>query len=527
MKKMFSLFISIALLAAISGCDGTGVGCGGADGVTVTGPITGGKDMIWSASVVDLDEYGYTEKEYFYEGEATSYKMMSEATEDGRWDVEEADKAPFKTRLVVRIPTDSSKFNGTVIVEWFNVSGGADGDPGFMYNVQEILREGYAWVGVSAQQVGVQGGGFSMMGNLVKPLVKWDPERYGSLSHPGDEYSYDIFTTAARIVKGEGSIDVLEGLKPVRLMAYGESQSAGRMSSYVNCVHLLVKQFDGFFIHSRGGYIRPVGADSSSAAEEADSNAGGGCGSGGGCNNDSDKEDLLAGAVPAVIRDDLDSHTKVFEFETEGDVFGKLNYYAGRQPDSDTHHCWEVAGASHADRYILEMNTSNPMADNVPIVETCMAKANAGPHHQVIKAALHAMHAWMINGTTPPKGDPLQTDADGNAIRDEYGNALGGIRTPHVDVPFATLKTDMVVATVDSGGCGGVGGITDSICGVFGETIPLSDETLNALYESHEDYVQKVTDATNQAMAAGFLLEPEAESIITDAQARQVPPKDF
>ncbi len=510
MKKIFTLLVGILMLAAIPGCDSTGGESTGTDqGTTVTGPITGGQEIIWSASIVDLEKYGYTEKEYFYKGNAVSYKMKGEATEDGQWDVEEADKAPFKTRLVVRKPTDPKKFNGTVIVEWFNVSGGADGDPGFMYNYQEILREGYGWVGVSAQQVGVQGGGFSMLGALVKPLVKWDRKRYGSLSHPGDEYSYDIFTTAARIVKGKaGDIDILEGLKPERLIAYGESQSAGRMSSYVNCVHPVVNQFDGFFIHSRGGYIRPVGADSSSA--------------------DGEEENLFRGAVPAIIREDLDSHTKVFEFATEGDVFGKLSYYSGRQPDSDTHHTWELAGAAHADRYILESNMNNPMADGIPIVETCMEKANNGPHHQIIKAGLHAMHEWMINGTTPPTGDPLETDADGNAVRDEYGNALGGIRSPHVDVPIATLKTDMVVASLDSGaGCGGVEEITESICGVFGETIPFSDETLNGLYKSHRDYVQKVTDATNAAVEAGFMLRPEARSVIADARDEQVPPKSF
>jgi hypothetical protein len=388
-----------------------------------------------------------------------------------------------------------------------------------MYTFEEVLREGYAWVGVSAQQVGVQGGGFSMMGNLVKPLVKWDPERYGSLTHPGDAYCYDIFTIAAEIVKGGGDIDVLEGLEPKRLIGYGESQSAMTMVSYVNGVHPLAKVFDGFFIHSRGALVMPVGK--SREVEEEQSDTAGGCG---GCGAGFDTDSLFEGAVLTKIRDDLDSHTKVFEFQTAGDVLGEHGYHAARQPDSDTHHCWELAGASHADKHILEMNTKNPMADGIPLVETCIEKANTGPHHQVIIAALHALQEWMIDGKTPPTGEPLQTDADGNGIMDEYGNVLGGIRTPHVDVPYATLKTDMEVAFVGSGGCGG---ISEAICGVFGQTIPLPDETLNALYESHDDYVEKVTVSTNEAKAAGFLLEPEAQSIIEDAQAAQIPPKDF
>ena len=48
------------------------------------------------------------------------------------------------------------------------------------------MREGHAWVGVSAQQPG------------VKALADGDAPRYGSLNHPGDRYSFDIFTQAGR-----------------------------------------------------------------------------------------------------------------------------------------------------------------------------------------------------------------------------------------------------------------------------------------------------------------------------------------
>jgi hypothetical protein len=65
-------------------------------------------------------------------------------------------------------------------------------------------------------------------------------------------YSFDIFSQAAKAIRNPSPVDVLEGLKPARLIAYGESQSAVRMVSYVNGVHPLAKQYDGFFIHSRG-----------------------------------------------------------------------------------------------------------------------------------------------------------------------------------------------------------------------------------------------------------------------------------
>ena len=51
--------------------------------------------------------------------------------EDGKWSVTPGTKAAYKTRLIVRTPVDPKKFNGTVIVEWLNVTSGRDSDPDF------------------------------------------------------------------------------------------------------------------------------------------------------------------------------------------------------------------------------------------------------------------------------------------------------------------------------------------------------------------------------------------------------------
>ncbi len=224
------------------------------------------------------------------------------------------------------------------------------------------------------------------------------------------------------------------------------------MVAYVNGVHPLVGVFDGFFIHSRGSRVMPTGG-----AEEEGQNSSGGC--------SSSTQRPFEGTAATIIRDDLPSSTKVFEFLTEGDVIGVYGYQAVRQPDSDTYHSWEVAGASHVDRYVLELNKDNPLTEGVGMIETCSEIANTGPHHLVIKAALHALHAWMIDGTNSPTAEPMQTDAYGNGILDEHDNGLGGIRTPHVDVPIATLKTEMTIFTNRPMGCDA--SISERMCGVF------------------------------------------------------------
>ena len=107
--------------------------------------------------------------------------------------------------MLVRQPADPSKFSGNVLVEWLNVSGGVDADPEWVSLQDEIVRAGDAWVGVSAQRIGVEGGpvlvsvkGVPGADPAGKGLKKIDPARYGTLEHPGDAFSFDIFTQVAR-----------------------------------------------------------------------------------------------------------------------------------------------------------------------------------------------------------------------------------------------------------------------------------------------------------------------------------------
>ena len=98
---------------------------------------------------------------------------------------------------------------------------------------------------MSAQAVGV---------NALKTVA---PARYGSLTHPGDSYSYDIFTEVGKHIRAKAP-NVLGGLTPQRLIATGESQSASRLVTYINGVHPLVGVYDGFMVHSRSAGGSPL-----------------------------------------------------------------------------------------------------------------------------------------------------------------------------------------------------------------------------------------------------------------------------
>jgi hypothetical protein len=454
----------------------------------LTGPIAGGRGTPFTNALVDLSAMGYVEEEYFLEGDAAAHDWQTPPGEDGPWSIKTTTTAHYKTRFLVRRPTDPARFNGSVFVEWFNVSGGIDDDPDFGYAHVELLRSGWTYVGVSAQAEGVVGGGFALVPGQ-KPLVTWDPQRYGSLKHPGDNYSYDMYSQVACVLRhANGTVKPLGSLTPARLIATGESQSAGYMVTYANAIQPVTKVFDGIFIHSRFG-----GGAALSAAPNALPFVGGG---------------------PALVHIRSDLTVPVFQFETETDVggaTGQSGFAAARQPDTDRLRSWEVAETSHADQYLLDYSAANPAAGDGGSFTSSCADINNGPQHWVEEAAVAAFHAWLKDGTPPPHGDPLTlSDAGSGYAKDAIGNALGGIRTPAVDVPIAILSG------VTSAG----GGI---LCSLFGQTTPLSAAQLSSLYPTHGDYVSEVMADASKAQQAGFIVSADIPLIVQEADAAHVP----
>jgi hypothetical protein len=444
---------------------------------TVEGPIGSPAGAFIQAAGFDLGEAGYTQAEYFIEGTASGYTNVGPLGEDGIWDVTPGGTAPYKTRIMVYRPSRPRKFNGTVVVEWLNVSGGVDAAPDWIQGHTELIREGYAWVGVSAQYVGVEGGP-GLVNVISLPLKTVNPGRYGTLHHPRDAFSYDIFSQAAQAVRRPVGVDPLDGLKVKRMIAAGESQSAFRLVTYINALHPLVHLFDGYLVHSRGSIL-------------------------GGALSESP---LPAIGVPgtARIRSDLD--VPVLTLETESDLTF-LGYHAARQEDTDRFRLWEVAGTSHADAYFVlggpaDRGNSPSVFDLVvtasplPGVIDCGLPINSGPQHIVVRAAFAALNRWIKRGKPPKPVPRLEVSGSPVAImRDEHGNALGGARTPAVDVPIATFTGEQD------------GSI---LCRLFGTTTPFDATKLASLYPSHRAFVSAYVKALKRAVAAGVVVKADA-----------------
>ena len=200
------------------------------------------------APTINLASYGYVEQEFTMSGTTNIYRQSGIWGPDGKWNVSVAQSGvPYTTRLLVRYPTNPAKFNGTVVVEWLNDTTGGDQDPVWSEIYKQVLSQGYAYVGVTAQTAG------------MNELKSWDSERYGALGDSNDGQSYDIFTQAAEAVRDD-SATLLGGLQPARVIGMGDSQSAFRLVTYVNAIQPISHAFNGFITIGRAVVAAPIGS---------------------------------------------------------------------------------------------------------------------------------------------------------------------------------------------------------------------------------------------------------------------------
>jgi hypothetical protein len=411
----------------------------------------------------DLAAAGYAETEWAVAGTAPAYTAADLPT-DGRWRLSPSDEAEFVTRAMLRRPVDPAAFSGTLVAEWLNVSSGADAAPDWTYLAEEIVRRGHAWIGISAQYVGVEGGA-AAVGELGLGALKAD-ERYAALRHPGDAYAFGIFAEVVRALDRSGPVRDLEvGCR----LAIGESQSAYALTSYANGIQPLDPTFDGFLIHSRGGAAMPLG-ESGTGVDLA----------------------TARGGTPTRIRDDLD--VPVIIVQTETDLLGHLDYLPARQPDSERIRLWEVAGSAHADKFQIGEFES---------FLGCPDPVNRGQQVYVVRAALRHLESWARGGDAPPTADRLAIDGR-TFVLDDVGNATGGVRTPVVEAPVEVLS--------------GLGAADASaICRLFGTSRPLSAVDLARLYPGGDtDYFAAYERATEAAIAAGFVLAEDRSDIMSE-----------
>ena len=123
-------------------------------------------------------------------------------------------------------------------------------------------------------------------------------------------------------------------------------------------------------------------------------------------------------------------------------------------------------------------------------------------------AAFANLTRWVRDGVPAPKAARIQVENGGTPqariVRDQYGNAVGGYRTPYLDVPVATYVTSAKGET---------------FCPELGRTDPFSFAQLVRAHGTPQNYVAKVIKSVDQLVKDRFLTESDGRKIKAEAGA--------
>jgi hypothetical protein len=396
----------------------------------------------------------YLEEELVIRGKADLYSY------DASWStVLRRQGVPYTTRLVVRRPADAAKASGDAVIEALHPAG--DMASAWPRTGRTILREGMTWVGVTQDVFG------------LRALKAMDSERYRQLEIPEPGLGFDIVAQIATWLRGPRS--ALGSIQ--RLFMTGASFTGTFQRVFIG---------DGFHARARTPDGRPAVDGFLIQISSGAFMAGG-------------YTPLSEGTHPPPAGDrrrtiqPLD--VPVIELLSEGEAETNV---ASRRADSDgpdRYRLYEVAGTSH-----MTARDAGPMA--LPVIEP----PSDFPADMLVGGALLNLRRWVVEGLPPPRAERLQVLPDRNAgrcgrrdearplRRDEHGNALGGVRSPWVDVPVASYYPHSTAGKSNDAASAGPGGrrlAPEDVADLMGCMSRFAPEKLRALYETPARYRER------------------------------------
>ncbi|HKP63980.1 MAG TPA: alpha/beta hydrolase domain-containing protein [Polyangiales bacterium] len=422
-----------------------------------------------------LEAAGYVEQEFVIAGRADLY------TYDAHWNtVQSRGDIPYRTRVLVRRPEDPARASGDAVLEALHPAG--DMASAWPRTGRTILRERMIWIGVTQDVSG------------LRVLKNQDPERYADLDLPEFGLGFDIVAQVATWLRGSGS--------PVQPLSHMFMTGASFTGTFQR-----VFIGDGFHARAR----RPDGGP---AIE-------------GYLIQISSGAFLLGGytplgrGVPQLPADDrrrtiqpLD--VPVIELLSEGEA--ETNAGA-RRPDSDAledrYRLYEVPGACHM--------TSRESMSAIPVLE----EPSDFPMDMLCGGALLNLRRWVVDQVPAPRAERLVFSADPSGRRglrdqarplerDEHGNAIGGVRSPWVDVPIASYYPH---STTTAPRPSNPPSSTPSrpvlepadIADLMGCMTPFSPDKLRALYGTPESYRRRFDEALQRMFEDRWIAEADRD----------------
>ncbi len=459
----------------------------------VTGPIpvTAESFPFLAASrvqeVVDLAKAGYVEEEFIVSGLANVYDWAAAGSISVK-----AANAPYTTRILVRRPSTPARFSGNVILE--PLENARRFDWSFLWAISHdyFIEHGDAWVGVTHTPAGIES------------LKKFNATRYASLSlanpvpderceqgnvtSDGEEgLRFDIMSQLAALFKGNAATSPMPGFNVQYMYA---TSHTGELVTYIHAINLRARlgsgkpAYDGFLIQGDSAPAR--------IRRCADAPAAG------------DPRRITRNAGVPVIR-----------AIPQGDVLGAFNL---RRQDSDEandrYRLYEVTAAARMDvSFYRHMPSTQDQAAAGqpafpgiwPFAYQCdppIALMELPVYQYTLNAAFANLDRWARNGTAPPKAERIGIENGGTPqakfVTDQYGNAVGGVRSPYVDVPAATYFPN-------SPG--------QAICRNIGHKISFDWTRLETLYGSSKNYGAKVGESVDRLARDRWVTEPDARKM--------------
>lgn len=486
---------------------------GARDVPTVVGPIPGktASDHPFNAAAyqidpIDLAKVGYREDEYFLSGTANVYQYDS-VSDPYDTSVTVLRSGPYTNRILVRRPTDKTRFSGNVIVEILNATNNYDLPIFWSYDHDYFTSRGDIWIGITGKPVAIAG------------LKKFNPVRYDALSwanpNPNetdatcpvltsivggathtteDGLLWDVLSQTASLVRSSGALNPLHGYAVRAVYAAGYSQSAIDLIPYVNAITPRIKGkpiFDGYLVGSGFGIQAPLNQCSTAPVA-------------------GDPRNILRSRNAAIVA--TQSQTDYRD--------ARQAYRADSDASDDRYRSYEAAGPSHV---VVQQTTSAPdatdthAAGGTTLIEdfaTCKAgtQLNNFPGSYLLDVSFADLEAWVRSGTLPPHAPLIQATGTPPALvttLDAYGNGVGGVRAPELDVPVATYTESTGTASLN--------------CALSGHVTPFSKAEEQSLYPTTADYLVRFVADTLTIAKAGFLTPDDAARAIEQAYERRVP----
>jgi hypothetical protein len=313
--------------------------------------------------------------------------------------------------------------------------------------------------------------------------------------------AFDVISQVGALIQGNAPTSPFAGLTVDKVYATGFSGAANALEIYVNAMSNAVSMPDGSPIFEGFLLVAPVGGIAGSINQCAPWIAPG------------DPRIVTQPNRVPIIRVNTLSDFGWWFAGPPGQGFqaaSTLNRRADSDAANDRFREYEVPGATHMWLYpaafmpgAVEAARIGATAVTYPFPQQ---PGNSFPLQYLIDGAFANLDAWVRYGTPPPYGGRISLNNAGtgseSAIVDEYGNALGGVRSPYLDVPTATYAWYSP--------CYG--------CGAWGRTLPLAQTKLGsaAMYTNRAAYEARFIDATFRFVADRWVPEMDGRKMILD-----------